>query len=519
MLTQLPQVESISIEAVRPNPHSPRTHSGKQIKRIAANIKKFGFLIPVLVDGANMVLAVHGRLEAAKLEGFTGVPVIRFDHLRAVQKRAYLIADNKIAEQAGWDRETLAIELGELIDLLPAEGFDVSLTGFEAPEIDLLLADMAPSRWDPVDIPPPLPRNPVTRRGDLWLLRKHRLLCGDAREAGDFARLINGASASAVFCDPPYNVRVSAIGGRGRVRHPEFAFASGEMPRSQYRAFLSQTLANGVRVSTAGAVHFVCMDWRHISDLIDVGRKLYGAMLNLVVWNKSNAGQGSFYRSQHELIGVFRIGETPHRNNVDLGRFGRNRSNVWTYPGVNAFGRDRLEALADDPNAKPVALVADALRDCTARGDRVLDQFAGSGTTILAAEKVGRIGFGIEYEPGYVDVAIRRWQKSTKLEATLAGDGRSFEEIGAARSNSNDAPQHHGSKSAVSRSHPERATEPKAASAFDGEGAPSSQIAADPESGQAARSQTRTERDDSRPPSHRRLRATRLPPIRPGQDR
>jgi DNA modification methylase len=231
------------------------------------------------------------------------------------------------------------------------------------------------------------------------------------------------------------------------------------MAPAQFRKFLLETLANGVRVSAEGAVHYVCMDWRHIGDLIDVGRKLYGDMLNLVVWNKSNAGQGSFYRSQHELIGVFRVGGHPHRNNVELGRFGRNRSNVWTYAGVNTSGRDRIEALAAHPTVKPVALVADALLDCTGRGDVALDQFAGSGTTILAAEKVGRIGFGIEYEPGYVDVAIKRWQKSTKLEATLAVDGRSFEEIGAARSNSRNA--------------------------FGGEGARGGQIAADPESGHA----------------------------------
>jgi DNA modification methylase len=182
------------------------------------------------------------------------------------------------------------------------------------------------------------------------------------------------------------------------------------------------------------------MDWRHVSDLIEVGRKLYGATLNLVVWNKSNGGQGSFYRSQHELIGVFRAGDEPHRNNIELGRFGRNRSNVWTYTGVNTFGRGRMEALAAHPTVKPVALVADALLDCRARGEVVLDQFAGSGTTILAAEKVGRIGYGIEFEPKYVDVAIERWQRMTKLEATLAGDGRTFEEIRAARSKAMAAP-------------------------------------------------------------------------------
>ena len=307
------------------------------------------------------------------------------------------------------------------------------------PEIDLLLADMAPARPDPDDILPALPRDPTTRRGDLWRLGKHRLLCGDAREAADFTRLMAGASASAAFCDPPYNLRVSEIGGRGRVRHREFAFASGEMAPAQFRKFLLETLANGVRVSAEGAVHYVCMDWRHIGDLIDVGRELYGDMLNLVVWNKSNAGQGSFYRSQHELIGVFRVGGHPHRNNVELGRFGRNRSNVWTYAGVNAFGCGRMAALAAHPTVKPVSLVADALLDCTSRGDVALDQFAGSGTTILAAEKVGRVGFCVEYEPGYVDVAVKRWQRSTKLEATLDGDGRSFEEIGAARSNSRTA--------------------------------------------------------------------------------
>ncbi|MGC2223958.1 MAG: DNA methyltransferase [Methylocella sp.] len=480
-----PRIEWIPIGALRRNPRNARTHSKKQIRQIAASIRSAGFLNPVIVDDADMVLAGHGRLAAARLEGLTHAPVVRFGHLNEAQKRAYVIADNKLAEQGGWDREILAIEFGELIDLVPADGFDVSLTGFEAPEIDLLLTDMAPSRPQPEDIVPALPRTPATRRGDLWWLGKHRLLCGDAREAADFARLMEGAMASAVFCDPPYNLRVSEIGGRGRVRHPEFAFASGEMAPAQFRKFLLETLANGVRVSAEGAVHYVCMDWRHIGDLIDVGRELYGDMLNLVVWNKSNAGQGSFYRSQHELIGVFRVGGHPYRNNVELGRFGRNRSNVWTYAGVNTFGRGRMEALAAHPTPKPVSLVADALLDCTGRGDGVLDQFAGSGTTILAAEKVGRIGFGVEYEPGYVDVAIKRWQRSTKLEATLAGDGRSFEEIGAARSNSNDAPQHDSPKPDTNQAQAKRVANHRATIALGGEGAKGGQIAAGSESGHA----------------------------------
>jgi DNA modification methylase len=433
------RIEWIPIGVLRPNPRNARTHSRKQIRKITASLKRFGFLNPILVDDDNVILAGHGRLEAARLLGLDRVPVVRCGHLTAAQKRAYLITDNKIAEQAGWDREMLAVELGELIDLLPTEGFDVSLTGFDAAEIDLLLADMAASRPEPEDVLPGLPSKPASRRGDLWRLGKQRLLCGDTRDPDDFVRLMNGALASAIFCDPPYNLRVSGIGGRGRTQHPEFAFASGEMSSPQYRKFLTDTLGNGVSVSSQGAVHFICMDWRHISDLIEVGRELYGMMLNLVVWNKSNAGQGSFYRSQHELIGVFRVGDRPHRNNVELGRFGRNRSNIWNYAGINTFGRGRAEALAAHPTVKPVTLVADALLDCTARGEIVLDQFAGSGTTILAAEKVGRIGFGIEYEPGYVDVAIKRWQALTKLEATLADDGRSFDELCAVRSDTDKA--------------------------------------------------------------------------------
>jgi DNA modification methylase len=435
----LPSIEWIPIGLLRANPRNARTHSRKQIRQIAASIREFGFLNPVLVDDANMILAGHGRLEAAALEGLDRVPIVRFTHLNAAQKRAYLISDNRIAELAGWDREMLAIELGELIDLLPAEGFDISVAGFEAAEIDLLMADLVPPKPAAEDILPTLPPNPTTRRGDLWQLGKHRLLCGDSRESKNFTRLTNGTHVSAVFCDPPYNLRVSSIGGRGRVRHSEFAFASGEMAPAQYRGFLTTTLANGIRVSLLGAVHFVCVDWRHIDVLIEVGRKLYDPMLNLVVWNKTNAGQGSFYRSQHELIGVFRVSGSPHQNNVELGRFGRNRSNVWTYAGVNTFGKGRMDALAAHPTVKPIALVADALLDCTARGDRVLDQFSGAGTTILAAEKVGRIAAGIEYEPGYVDVAIKRWQAFTKLEAILGDDGRSFDEVAAARSDTGEA--------------------------------------------------------------------------------
>lgn len=427
------QIEWVPIGRLKSNSRNARRHSRKQINLIRRSLRTFGFLNPVLVDDNYVILAGHGRVEAARLEGYECVPVIKFSHLSDAQKRAYLIADNKIAEQAGWDRETLSIELGELIDLLPVEGLDVSLTGFDVAEVDLLLADMVPAKSGRDDIIPAVPDNPATCRGDLWQLGNHRLLCGDARDGRHFERLMDGASAAAVFTDPPFNLGARAIGSRGRTKHADFAMASGEMSPAQFRKFLAETLDHGARTSRDGAVHFVCMDWRHIEDLIAISREIYGAMLNLVVWNKTNAGQGSFYRSQHELVCVFRVGGQPHQNNVELGRFGRNRSNVWTYPGVNTFGRGRMETLGAHPTSKPVALVADALLDCTARGEIVLDQFAGSGTTIMAAEKVGRKAYVMEYEPAYCDVAILRWQKSTKLEAILVDDGRTFEEVRAAR--------------------------------------------------------------------------------------
>jgi ParB-like chromosome segregation protein Spo0J len=426
-------IERLPIAALRPNPRNARTHSKAQIRKIAASLRTFGFVTPIVVDETLTILAGHGRLEAARSEGLEQVPVVRLDHLTEAQKRAYVLADNKIAEQAGWDREMLAIELGELLTLLPEEGFDIGLTGFEAAEIDPLIADAADTDPASEDVVPRPPATPVAIRGDLWLLGRHRLLCADARDPIAMEHVMGGERAACVFTDPPYNLRVRDIVGRGRTRHDEFAFASGEMSQAGFRQFLAVTLGHAVEASRPGATAFVCMDWRHIADLIDVGRTIFGDMLNLCVWNKTSPGQGSFYRSQHELVAVFRVGEEPHQNNITLGRFGRNRSNVWTYPGVNSFGPGRLEALAAHPTCKPVQLVVDALLDCTRRGDAVLDPFTGSGTTVMAAERIGRRAFAIEFEPRYIDVAITRWQNQTGLDATLAGDGRTFEEIAASR--------------------------------------------------------------------------------------
>jgi DNA modification methylase len=427
------QIDLRSPSSLRQNPRNARTHSKKQVRQIANSIQAAGFVGAVIVDEADTVLAGHGRLKAAELLGMELVPALTIAGLSEAQKRAFVLADNKIGENAGWNRELLAKEFGELAPLLEPLNWDLTLTGFESAEIDAIMGDLGTEKLGPVDIPPALEAVAVSRAGDLWMLGRHRLLCGDARSEGDLDRLMVGERASMVFADPPYNVRVQDVQGRGRIKHPEFAFASGEMSEPEYIAFLRTTLGNATRVSRDGAIHCVCVDWRHVFELISASRSVYGAMLNICVWVKTNPGQGSFFRSQHELVVVFKVGQGEHKNNVQLGRFGRNRSNVWTYPGISGFGAGRQDLHALHPTAKPILLVADAMRDCTTKGDIVLDPFLGSGTTVMAAEKVGRRGYGLEFEPRYVDVAIRRWQEYTKNDAVLDGDGRTFAEIAEER--------------------------------------------------------------------------------------
>jgi DNA methylase/ParB-like nuclease family protein len=426
-----PTLEWIAVDALTPNARNARTHSKKQIRQIADSITAFGFLVPLLIDEGGAVIAGHGRYAAAKLLGLEQVPVIEVKGLSEAKRRALALADNKIAENAGWDRELLAAELPELAELLVVDSLDISITGFAPVEIDQLTTDFEEDASDPADAVDPawVTTAAVSKPGDLWQLGNHRILCGDARDADAIGRLMGGSRAAMAFLDPPYNVRVRDIVGRGRVKHTEFAMASGELSRTDFVAFLKETLTVAAAVSRDGAVHFVCMDWRHIGELLEAGGTVYGETLNLAVWVKSNAGQGSFYRSQHELVGVFRVGDRAHLNNIELGRHGRSRSNVWHYAGVNTFRAGRLDELKSHPTVKPVALVADAIKDCTRRGDIVLDTFCGSGTTILAAERVGRRACALELEPRFVDVAIKRWQAFSRKDAIHAETGLTFDEV------------------------------------------------------------------------------------------
>jgi DNA modification methylase len=422
------------IDNIRLDPGNPRSHSRRQIRQIANSIKAFGFNVPVLIDQEMKVIAGHGRLLACRELGWTEVPTIRLDHLSQAQARAFMIADNRLTETSCWDERLLAEQLKELSEL--DLDFSLETTGFEMGEIDLRIEGLdsgADPQDDPADVIPPTPkRPPVSRTGDLWLLGRHRLCCGSALDRGAYDVLMDGERAAIVFTDPPYNVPIDGhASGLGAIRHRDFVMASGEMIEGEFTAFLTKACQLLASNSADGAIHFLCMDWRHLGELLAAGKEAYSELKNICVWVKHNAGMGSFFRSQHELVCVFKHGRGPHRNNVQLGQYGRHRSNVWSYPGVNSFGRttDEGNLLALHPTVKPVALVADAILDCSARGDIVLDPFLGSGTTVMAAERVGRRCYGIELDPIYVDTTILRWQAFTGAAARQAVTGRAFNEL------------------------------------------------------------------------------------------
>jgi DNA modification methylase len=410
---------------------NPRIHARRQIKQIAASIKEFGFVSPALIDSSNTIIAGHGRVAAAKLLGMPDIPTVCVDHLTPSQIKAYLVADNRLAELAGWDRKLLALELQ---DLSIQPDFDVSITGLETAEIDILIDELNEPIPDDSDELPDIDRTqpPISLAGDLWQIGDHRLLCGNALDREAYERLFGRTKAQLVFTDPPYNLSIGrALRANSRKRR-EFAMASGEMSGDEYKSFLSRTFANLCAASADGSIHFVCIDWRHVRELLNVAEEHYAELKNVCVWAKDNAGMGSLCRSQHELVCVFKNGTASHVNNVELGRFGRSRSNVWRYAGGTSFGNGRDSQL-NHPTVKPLPLVADAIMDCSARGDIVLDAFVGSGTTLIGAERTGRIGRGIEIDGHYVDATLRRLQKVYGLRAVHLDTEKSFEQIARER--------------------------------------------------------------------------------------
>ena len=423
------EIIELGLDQIRPDLRNPRLHGKRHVRQLAKSIEAFGFNAPILIDQNDQIVAGHGRHAAAQALGLPTAPCIRLGHLNEQQRRAYMVADNRLGELGKWDTAVLSeimLELAEA-DL----SFDVEAAGFSIGEIDLMVAEggnAPPDRDDEIPDPGPI----VTSAGDVWKLGEHIIVCGSSLKEWSYAAVMGDDLAHLVFSDPPYNVPINGhVCGLGKVQHREFGQASGEMSEDEFIAFLQTSFGLSARFSRDGSLHYWAMDWRHQYELSVAARSVYDEQVNLCVWGKSNAGMGSLYRSQHELFAVWRNGKARHRNNVELGRFGRSRSNLWRYPGANSFGRgsDEGNLLALHPTVKPVALIADAILDSTCRTDIVLDPFLGSGSTLIAAEKVGRRCRGIELDPAYVDTIIRRWQRWSGAQARRWSDNILFDDL------------------------------------------------------------------------------------------
>ena len=417
--------QELSIKYLKPSelkPHSrnPRKHGRKQQKLLLENVNAHGFINPIIIDETNTILAGHCRQLVAVKAGFSSVPCVQISHLSSAQKIAYVLADNKMSDLGQWDTDLLKLNIEDLLVL----DYVVELTGFSTTELD--------RHFDKKEVTAELIElaynyQPITRAGDLWQLGEHRVLCGDALESRSYEQLMDGASAQMLFTDPPYNLKISGHVKKDCKEAREFAMASGEMSEQQFTSFLKAFLEQAVKTCMPGAVAYCCMNHRHIVELREAAKGLL-EYLQLCVWTKDRAGMGSFYRSQHELVVVFKKTGGPHINNFGLGASGRSRSNVWAYPMVSKNAIGRIES-PSHPTPKPISLVADAIRDCSKRNGIVLDPFLGSGTTLLAAELTGRKLYGIELDPIYVDLSILRWQDRARKSAVNLQSGRTYDEL------------------------------------------------------------------------------------------
>ena len=413
-------IEHLPPHDLQPYKRNARTHSKAQIQQIADSIKEFGFTVPILIDGGNMILAGHGRVRAALLIGMQTVPCVRTTTLSDAQKRAYILADNKLALNAGWDEDLLATELADLL-AFEVPDFDIGVIGFSVAEIDRMVDGLKPEEpGDPSADHVPLKVAARCSLGDIWVMGNHRLICGDALDPDVVSYLMDGEEARMIFTDPPYNVPIDGhVGNSGKTQHREFAMAAGEMTQTEFIEFLQKAFRNLCEHSCNGSIHFICMDWRHMTEIMAAGEAVYDGLKNLIIWVKDNGGMGTFYRSRHELIFVFKNGAAPHVNTFELGQHGRYRTNVWEYRGVNSRKAGRMDELALHPTVKPVQMIVDAIRDVSARGQIVLDLFGGSGSTLIAAAKTGRRARLCELDPVYCDTILARYEAFTGDQAEL----------------------------------------------------------------------------------------------------
>lgn len=428
--TNNPRIEQIATASLKPNPRNARTHTNMQISQIAASIDRFGWLVPIIIGNDNMIAAGHGRWLAAKSKGFDEVPVIRAKFLTDADRRAFALAENRIADLSGWDDKLLADELSILFE----DGYNLDITGFSTSDLDFSIPEEKIEEEPETVELPHADAETVCREGDLWIIGPHRLFCGDARDVASWEALLGEERANLVFADPPYNVPIDGfVSGSGRNHHREFVAGAGEMSPPEFTAFLRAIFRNCVRFSASASIHYQCMDWRHIREMLDAADGVYDEFKQLIIWKKDNGGQGAFYRSQHELVFVFKSGKGKHTNNFGLGETGRYRTNVVEYAGANTFRKGRDADLAAHSTVKPTAMVADFLLDCSNRGDLVVDPCLGSGTTLLAAHETSRRGAGIELDPGYADTTLKRLMAASGLKPVLEKDGRSFEDVAAER--------------------------------------------------------------------------------------
>ena len=389
-------------ETLIPDPHNARAHPPRQIAQIAASIRAFGFANPILVDEAGILIAGHGRLLAAKALALAEVPTIALAGLVPAQKRALRLADNRIAQNAGWDAKILRQELAALatIDV----DVDVALTGFAAGEIEIILdgsRSAGKQRTAAEDRIPAAVSVANTRLGDVWCLGEHRIGCGDSGDRAFVQRVIGTDRIDAAFLDP---FDPAAIG-------------DADSDGAAFHAWLSEALALCAGLSRDGAVHFICADWRRIDAIAALALPVYGAPIDLCVWTGGQTGTGALYRPQHELVFVHRVGNAPDGDTDAT----RRRSNVWDHRPVDAGKRGRRAEAAAQRAVKPVALVADAIGDVTQAGDLVLDVFAGTGTSLIAADRAGCRFRGIDSDPDRIDRIIARWRALTGGTAERLG--------------------------------------------------------------------------------------------------
>ena len=429
---QLKEIIEVDVENLKSNPLNAREHSKKQIKQIGNCIRNLGFRNPIQVDENNVILAGHGRFEAAKWLNMKKVPVIRHTDLNEAEKMALLIADNKTAEESTWDI-TLLVENFEILSELDCS-FDQTVTGFESYEIDTicekkeLTDEVEETVYHDSDNNEP----PVTKVGYVWILGNHKVYCGNSLDEQSYKILMGEDITELVVTDYPYNVPINGhVSGLGETKHGDFKMGCGEMSREQFIDFLITSMQHMHDFSCLGALFYFYMDWRHVYELISAGEDVFGELKQLCVWAKENAGMGAFYRSRHELVCIFKKAGAEHINNFELGQHGRYRSNVWEYPGMNSTSPTSRQLLKLHPTVKPVAMLADILLDASKPNGIVLDPFGGSGSTLIAAEHTNRRARLIELDPKYVDVIIQRWQAYTGQDAVLESTGQTFAEVSA----------------------------------------------------------------------------------------